>query len=129
MSKLTIISDRALELAEQAGAGLRHAGSSLRDAGIGAEQWIKTGAALGAAKAGFKVARGTVRRHPVAVATAAAVVGAGVLAYVLDRKRRQQQAQEPIEGESSRVPRSNGNASARARAGRTRRPSSTSAST
>ena len=129
MSKLTIISDRALELAEQAGAGLRHAGSSLRDAGIGAEQWIKTGAALGAAKAGFKVARGTVRRHPVAVATAAAVVGAGVLAYVLYRKRRQQQAQEPIEGESRRMPRSNGNASARARAGRTRRPSSTSAST
>ncbi len=115
MSKLTIISDRALELAEQAGAGLRHAGSSLRDAGIGAEQWIKTGAALGAAKAGFKVARGTVRRHPVAVATAAAVVGAGVLAYVLYRKRRQQQAQEPIEGESRRMPRSNGNASARAR--------------
>ena len=37
MSKLTIISDRALELAGQAGAGLRQAGSSLRDAGIGAE--------------------------------------------------------------------------------------------
>lgn len=126
MSKLTIISDRALELAEQAGAGLRSAGSSLRDAGIGAEQWIKTGAALGAAKAGFNVARGTVRRHPVAVATAAAVVGAGVLAYVLYRKRRQQQLQEPIEGEASRVvPRSNGNASARARATRARRPSTT----
>ena len=57
------------------------------------------------------------------------VVAAGVLAYVLYRKRRQQQAQEPIEGESTRMPRSNGNASARARAGRTRRPSSTSAST
>jgi len=126
MSKLTIISDRALELAEQAGAGLRSAGVSLRDAGVGAEQWIKTGAALGAAKAGFNVARGTVRRHPVAVATAAAVVGAGVLAYVLYRKRRQQQLQEPIEGEASRVvPRSNGNASARARATRARRPSTT----
>lgn len=126
MSKLTIISDRALELAGQAGAGLRNAGVSLRDAGIGAEQWIKTGAALGAAKAGFNVARGTVRRHPVAVATAAAVVGAGVLAYVLYRKRRQQQLQEPIDGEASRVvPRSNGNASARARASRARRPSTT----
>mgnify|MGYP003582929531 CR=1 FL=1 len=126
MSKLTIISDRALELAGQAGAGLRNAGVSLRDAGIGAEQWIKTGAALGAAKAGSNVARGTVRRHPVAVATAAAVVGAGVLAYVLYRKRRQQQLQEPIDGEASRVvPRSNGNASARARATRARRPSTT----
>ena len=66
------------------------------------------------------------RRHPVAVATAAAVVGAGVLAYVLYRKRRQQQLQEPIDGEASRVvPRSNGNASARARATRARRPSTT----
>ena len=38
MSKLTIISDRALELAGQAGAGLRNPGGSRRDAGIGAEQ-------------------------------------------------------------------------------------------
>ena len=125
MSKLTIISDRAMELAEQAGAGLRNAGSSLRDAGIGAEQWIRTGAALGAAKAGFSVARGTVRRHPVAVATAAAVVGAGVLAYVLYRKKRQQAQGAAIEGESQRVPRSNGNAATRARTARTRRPSTT----
>jgi hypothetical protein len=125
MSKLTIISDRALELAEQAGAGLRQAGSSLRDAGIGAEQWIKTGAALGAAKAGFNVARGTVRRHPVAVAAAAAVVGAGVLAWVLYRKRRGQAQTAPIDGEARRVARSNGNAATRARATRTRRPSAT----
>jgi hypothetical protein len=125
MSKLTIISDRALELAEQAGAGLRQAGSSLRDAGIGAEQWIKTGAALGAAKAGFNVARGTVRRHPVAVAAAAAVVGAGVLAWVMYRKRREQAQAAPIDGEARRVARSNGNAATRARATRTRRPSTT----
>ena len=94
MSKLTIISDRALELAGQAGAGLRSAGSGLRDAGIGAEQWIRTGAALGAAKAGFNVARGTVRRHPVAVAAAAAVVGAGVLAWVLYRKKRERELED-----------------------------------
>ena len=125
MSKLTIISDRALELAEQAGAGLRQAGSSLRDAGIGAEQWIKTGAALGAAKAGFNVARGTVRRHPVAVAAAAAVVGAGVLAWVLYRKRREQAQTAPIDGEARRVARGNGNAATRARATRARRPSTT----
>ena len=120
MSKLTIISDRALELAEQAGAGLRHAGSSLRDAGIGAEQWIRTGAALGAAKAGFNVARGTVRRHPVAVAAAAAVVGAGVLAWVLYRKKRERELQQPIEGESQRIPRASAGAT-RSRATRTRR--------
>jgi hypothetical protein len=126
MSKLTIISDRALELAGQAGAGLRHAGLSLRDAGAGAEQWIKTGAALGVAKAGFNVARGTVRRHPAAVAAAAAVVGAGVLAYVLYRKRREQSAQAPIDGEARRVaPRGNGNAAARARSARTRRTTTT----
>jgi uncharacterized membrane protein YebE (DUF533 family) len=125
MSKLTIISDRALELAEQAGVGLRHAGASLRDAGVGAEQWIKTGAALGAAKAGFSMARGTVRRHPVAVATAAAVVGAGVLAYVLYRKKRERDLQQPIDGESRRIPRGNDNATARSRAARTRRTSTT----
>ena len=128
MSKLTIITDRALELAEQAGAGLRqagrHAGSSLRHAGHGAEQWIKTGAALGAARTGVKVATTVVRRNPVAVAAAAAVVGAGVLAYVLYRKRREQQASEPIEGESRRIGASrqgSGNAATRARATRSRR--------
>ncbi|KAF1694171.1 hypothetical protein [Pseudoxanthomonas koreensis] len=123
MSKLTIISDRALELAGHAGAGLRHAGASLRDAGVGAEQWIRTGAALGAAKAGFSVARGTVRRHPVAVATAAAVVGAGVLAYVLYRKKRERDLQQPIDGESLRIPREAGGTATRSRTTRTRRTS------
>lgn len=107
MSKLTIITDRALELAEQAGSGLRHAGASLRGAGSSAEQWLKAGAALGAARTGAKVAGGFVRRNPVAVAAAAAVVGAGALAYVLYRKRRQQaeQAQqgEPIEGQARKL--------------------------
>lgn len=124
MSKLTIITDRALELAEQAGAGLRHAGrqagsglrqagSGLRHAGHGAEHWIKTGAALGAARAGTRAATSVVRRNPVAVAAAAAVVGAGVLAYVLYRKRRQDQAHAPIDGEARRL-RDNGNAGTRA---------------
>lgn len=131
MSKLTIITDRALELAGQAGAGLRQAsrsaGSSLRGAGIGAEQWIKTGAALGAARAGAKAATTVVRRNPVAVAAAAAVVGAGVLAYVLYRKRRQRQASEPIDGEARRIARREaGNAAARARATSRTRGSSTS---
>ena len=94
MSRMSHLTDHALELAEQASAGLRHASQSLRDAGVDAERWIKTGAALGAAKAGVGYARNTVRRHPVAVATAAAVVGAGVLAYVLYRKGRKRRQQE-----------------------------------
>lgn len=102
MSRMSHLTDRALDLAEQASTGLRHASASLRDAGVDAEQWIKTGAALGAAKAGLGYARGTVRRHPVAVATAAAVVGAGVLAYVLYRKGRKRQ-QQPIEGQAQRI--------------------------
>ena len=52
MSRMSHLTDHALELAEQASAGLRHASQSLRDAGVDAERWIKTGAALGAAKAG-----------------------------------------------------------------------------
>lgn len=103
MSRMSNITDRALELAEQASAGLRHASANLRDAGVDAEQWIKTGAALGAAKAGLGYARTTVRRHPVAVVTAAAVVGAGVLAYVLYRKGRKRQQQALIEGQARRV--------------------------
>lgn len=124
MSKLTIITDRAMELAEQAGVGLRHAGhragyglrqagTGLRHASYGAEHWIKTGAALGAARAGTRAATAVVRRNPVVVAAAAAVVGAGILAYCMHRKRREQQARAPISGQARRV-RDNGNAGARA---------------
>ncbi|WP_374012680.1 hypothetical protein [Pseudoxanthomonas koreensis] len=103
MSKLTIITDRAMELAGQAGAGLRHAGSSVRHAGHNAEHWIRTGAALGTARAGARAAGKVVRRNPVAVAAAAAVVGAGVLAYVLYRKRREQQHAAPLDGQAQRI--------------------------
>ena len=102
MNRMSTLTDRALDLAEQASTGLRHASASLRDAGVDAARWIKTGAALGAAKAGVGYARNTVRRHPVAVVTAAAVVGAGVLAYVLYRKGRKRQ-QQPIEGQAQRI--------------------------
>lgn len=104
MSRFSHLTDRALELAEQAGVGLRHAGHSVSDAGHNAADWLRTGAAIGAARAGAKVAGGMVRRNPVAVAAAAAVVGAGVLAYVVYRKRRQQQEGAPIEGQSRRLP-------------------------
>ena len=73
MSKLTVITDRALEraleLAHTAGDGLKSAGGSLRNA-----DWIKTGAAIGAVKTGGKAATKFVRRNP-AVAVAAAAVG------------------------------------------------------
>ncbi len=72
MSKLTVITDRALEraldLAHSAGDGLKSAGGSLRNA-----DWIKTGAAIGAVKTGGKAATKFVRRNP-AVAVAAAAV-------------------------------------------------------
>ena len=67
MSKLTVITDRALEraleLAHTAGDGLKSAGGSLRNA-----DWIKTGAALGAVKTGGKVATKFARRNPAVAA-------------------------------------------------------------
>ncbi len=49
------------------------------------KQWMKTGAALGAARTGARIARGVVRRNP-GLALAAAAVGAGYLAYTAYRK-------------------------------------------
>lgn len=91
MSRLTVITDRALEraldLASTAGDGLKHAGSNLRHFGPQATDWIKTGAALGAVKTGSKVAAKVVRRNP-AVTIAAAAVGVGLLGYALYRKQQ-----------------------------------------
>ena len=71
MSKLTTITDRALELASQAGTSLKHAVP-------GADKLLQTGAALGVAKTGGKLAVNFVRRNPaVAVATG---IGVGLLA-------------------------------------------------
>ncbi len=49
------------------------------------KQWLKTGAALGVARTGVRVAGGVVRRNP-GLALAAAAVGAGYLAYTAYRK-------------------------------------------
>jgi hypothetical protein len=49
------------------------------------KQWLKTGAALGVARTGARVASGVVRRNP-GLALAAAAVGAGYLAYTAYRK-------------------------------------------
>ena len=94
MSRLTTLTDRAMELASQAG-------TSLKQISPNAEKLLKTGAALGAVKTGGKVALGFARRNPV-VAVAAAL-GVGVLAYAANRKRKLAALNAPIEGKSKRV--------------------------
>ncbi len=119
MSRLTVITDRALEraleIAGNAGDGLRHAGSSLRHAGPHAADWIKTGAAIGAVKSGGKAAGKFVKRNP-AITVAAAVAGLGLIGYAVYRKRKQRQ--DVIEGNVERLEahRSNANARRAARA-------------
>lgn len=116
MSRLTVITDRALErvldlagtagdslkhAANSAGDGLRSAGSNLRrHASPGASEWLKTGAALGAVKTGGRVATKLVRRNPT-VAVAAAVAGIGLLGYAVYRKHKRDQA--ALNGEAQRV--------------------------
>ncbi|MEO8366910.1 MAG: hypothetical protein ABI538_11935 [Pseudoxanthomonas sp.] len=94
MSKLTIITDRAMDLVSQAGTSLKHVGPS-------AAKLLQTGAAMGAVKTGGRVAVKFVRRNPV-VAVAAAL-GVGVLAYAAHRKRKQEALNAPIEGRSKRI--------------------------
>ncbi|WP_045728708.1 hypothetical protein [Xanthomonas sp. GPE 39] len=124
MSKLTIITDRALDLAS-------HAGDSLKHLGPQANKWlhsgmtigaIKTGAALGAVKTGGKAARNAVRRNP-ALAIAAAAVGVGLIGYALYRKRQRDKT-APIEGKAQRIEtskRSNSNSGAGRSTSATRR--------
>ena len=94
MSKLTIITDRALDLVSQAGTNLKHA---LPDA----DKLLQTGAALGALKAGGKVAGTFGRRNPAFVVAAA--VGVGVLAYAAYRRRKKAGLDAPIDGKSTRI--------------------------
>ncbi|WP_414485437.1 hypothetical protein ACMGRF_17610 [Stenotrophomonas sp. EMP41] len=108
MSKLTVITDRALEraldLAHSAGDGLKSAGGSLRHLGPQASDWIKTGAALGAVKTGGKVATKFARRNP-AVTIAAAAVGVGLLGYALYRKQQKKKAANGhvVNGQAQRI--------------------------
>src|SRR5690606_26602892 len=92
MSKFTQMTDKALNLAGQAGTHLKHM--------VPTNKLLQTGAALGAVKAGSKAAGRFVRRNP-AVA-AAAVAGAGLLWYAVHRKRKQAQ-EAPSEGRSRRI--------------------------
>ncbi len=86
MGKLDRAQDRALELIGEIGDGLR---KRVPDK---AAQWIETGAALGALRAGSKVAGGFVRRNPYLVG--AAVAGAGLLWLAARHHKRQLAAQE-----------------------------------
>ncbi|KAB7769717.1 hypothetical protein [Xanthomonas maliensis] len=126
MSKLTVITERALEralelagtagdhlrhAASNAGDQARHAGNSLRHLGPGASDWLKTGAALGAVRTGSKAATRLVKRNP-AVTVAAAVAGLGLIGYAVYRKRKRDQ--DVIGGNVHRLDRdSAGNANAR----------------
>ncbi|MGF6417678.1 uncharacterized membrane protein YebE (DUF533 family) [Stenotrophomonas sp. AN71] len=103
MSRLTVITDRALEraldLAHSAGDGLKSAGGSLRNA-----DWIKTGAAIGAVKTGGKAATRFAKRNP-AVTIAAAAVGVGLLGYALYRKQQKKKAAngQLVDGQAHRI--------------------------
>jgi len=64
----------------------RHARRAFDSAQPALADWVKGGAALGAARTGAKVALTVAKRNP-AVFIAAGVLGAGVLAYRFYRKR------------------------------------------
>lgn len=94
MSKLDIAQDRALQLIGELGDGLRKAVPGK------AMQWVETGAALGALKAGGRLAATLARRNPV-LATAA-VAGAGLL-WLAARNRAKKAEDGPIEGTATRI--------------------------
>ena len=91
MSKLTVITDRALEIVGHAGEVVKSAGSNLRQAAPQAGQYLKTGAAIGAVKTGGRAAGRFARRNP-AITAAAAVAGVSLLGYALYRRHKQKQA-------------------------------------
>ncbi|HSR64964.1 MAG TPA: hypothetical protein VLM17_05090 [Xanthomonadaceae bacterium] len=101
MSRLNQWNDQALRLAGQVGDTIKDA---MPDRAL---RWVETGAALGALKTGSRTAGKFVRRHPVALAAAAA--GAGLLWYTM-RQRAKRKADgashdegEAIEGRARRV--------------------------
>lgn len=97
MSRIDIdaLSHKALALASQVGDNLRSALPANSPA-----TWLKTGAALGAARTGTRVAGGFIRRNP-AVAVVA-VAGAGLAWYLARRHQKKLEAQA-IEGKAKRI--------------------------
>ncbi|MDC7806944.1 hypothetical protein PQS31_08935 [Luteimonas sp BLCC-B24] len=116
MSKFEELSDKAMSLVGQAGDSLRHALPST------AENWMKTGMAVGVARTGAKVGVGFLRRNPAIVAASAIGVG---LVWVAARQYRKKKANGTIEGNSRRIEASN--AAARKRATRSKRGAATAA--
>lgn len=79
MNTFDRLSDRSIALAHRTRSSLDAASSHL-------PQWLSAGAALSLARGGTKVATTLVRRNP-AAAVAIGVLGIGVLAYRMYRKR------------------------------------------
>ena len=94
MSKLGELSERALDLVEQAGGKLKLGGDA-------AGKLLQTGAALGVVRTGAKVATGFVRRNP--VVAVAAGVGIGLLAFAAYRRRKRAQMLGSTEGPHRRI--------------------------
>lgn len=94
MSRFESLSGRALELAGSVGDSLR---GSVPDRAM---KWVETGAALGALKAGGKVATRFVRRNP--ALTVALAAGAGLLLYAA-RRQQKKRHERAIEGSATRV--------------------------
>lgn len=111
------IPDRAFDLADRFGEGLRHAvpegaGKWLHDAPrqagqwlqgmpVGAGKWMQAGVAMGAARTGVRAVGTVARRHPVALTAAA--VGIGAALYAVARHRRKAAERATIEGRSQRL--------------------------
>lgn len=97
MSAIHDLAGRGAAIVEQARKVFDAAPPNVKD-------FLKTGAALGVARTGARVAGGFVRRNP-GLMIAAAVVGAGVLAYSAYRKRAVTPSKgDVIEGEAVAVP-------------------------
>lgn len=94
MGKLDQAQDRAMELIDEIGSGLR------RKVPERAVKWIETGAAIGAVKTGARVATRFARRNPV-LATAL-VVGTGVLLLAARHQARKRAGAQALEGSTSR---------------------------
>jgi hypothetical protein len=121
MNRFDSYSDKALALVTQVGDGLKNA---LPDT---AGKWLQTGAALGVAKTGTRVAGQFIRRNP-AVAVAAAV-GAGLVWYMAHRQaKKKQNGHATIEGKATRVEAKRAPATPRKRAASKRATRSTRSS-
>lgn len=102
MSKIDDITGRASQLANQLGGDLKGLLPN------NAMKWIETGAVLGAARAGGRVASRFVRKNP-AVAVAA-VAGAGLLWFAARKHAKKKEAEAALEGQSRRIEAKRGSA-------------------